>query len=171
MACFLITTSNSRWSCLVSFWLKLNWASFEYSCMYKVNPFAPVRLLIIWVRYTIIVILGIVPVRVFRCLMCISDSVFICDFLFFLLFVCVRAHVSPCAAVVCMQIDRSCWTSHLVSSLMSSAVCGNENCWHSELWPLRQACRHKKLLQMCTLSLQHSLLPFSSCLHPHHSSS
>lgn len=47
-----------------------------------------------------------------------------------------------CCAV-CTQTDRSCCSSYLVSSLMSSAACGNESCWHSELQPLRQARRHK----------------------------
>lgn len=108
---------------LASFWLKLNSDSFEYSCAYKVNPCAPVGLLFSWFGQ----IIHFHPrlctyVWACKCLMCISDSGF---------------SLCLCAADVCMQIDTGRFCSYLLSPLMSSAVCGNENCRHSELWPLR----------------------------------
>lgn len=86
---------------LASFWLKLNSDSFEYSCAYKVNPCAPVRLLFSWFGQ----IIHFHPrlctyVWACKCLMCISDSGFSCERLFSppLVFVSVRGW--------CLYADR-----------------------------------------------------------------
>lgn len=112
--------------------------SSEYSCTHKLNPFAPFRWVFCWVWW----IIHLQPpqyswVWVFPAYqwLCIHLRAFVS--LFPAVCVCC-VNVCLCAAAVCMQIDWGCFTSYLLSSLMSSATfvvmraADTVNCGHSD---------------------------------------